>query len=86
MSWNDQLFFFFTDLQGQAADLNLLQEKIATSSDPAKMENEYKAIQAQNEKDVYEVEQIFEQVKVNKEKISALEKEIQSVGKHTDCF
>jgi len=68
------------ELQGQAADLNLLQEKIATSSDPSQMESELKSLTNENERESHQVERIFEDVKSVKEKVAALEKAIQIVS------
>jgi len=68
------------ELQGQAADLNLLQEKIATSSDPSQMEFELKSLTNENERESHQVERIFEDVKSVKEKVAALEKAIQIVS------
>lgn len=67
------------DLQGQAADLNLLQEKIATSSDPSQMETELQSLLIQNEREAHDAEEMFEVTKTVKEKIATLEKEIQMV-------
>lgn len=66
-----------TDLQSQAADLNLLQEKIAISSDASQMEIELQSLLIQNEREAHEAEDIFEIVKAVKEKIASLEREIQ---------
>ena len=68
------------ELQGQAADLNLLQEKIATSSDPSQMEAELKSLTNENERESHQVERIFEDVKSVKEKVATLEKAIQIVS------
>lgn len=68
------------ELQGQAADLNLLQEKIATSSDPSQMEAELHLLANENERESLQVEHIFEDVKNSKEKVAALEKAIQIVN------
>jgi predicted nucleic acid-binding Zn-ribbon protein len=68
------------ELQGQAADLNLLQEKISTSSDPSQMEGELKSLTNDNERESHQVERIFEDVKSVKEKVAALEKAIQIVS------
>ena len=69
----------FLGLQGQAADLNLLQEKITTSSDPSRMEHDIQMLLAQNEKEGYGAEQIFYDVKSLKEKVAALERDYQLV-------
>jgi len=66
-------------LQGQAADLNLLQEKIATSSDPSQMESELQSLLVQNERESNEVEQVFDDIKTVKEKLGVLERDIQRV-------
>lgn len=66
-------------MQSQAADLNLLQEKIAISSDASQMEIELQSLLIQNEREAHEAEDIFEIVKAVKEKIASLEREIQMV-------
>ena len=60
--------------------MNLLQEVIATTSDPSKMDKDYRSLQTVNEKKVYELEAIFDEVKVNRGKIGQLEKELQAVS------
>ena len=68
------------ELQGQAADLNLLQEKITTSiSDPSQMESEIQSLLIQNEREAYEVEHIFYDLKAVKEKLATLERELHLV-------
>lgn len=68
-------------MQSQAADLNLLQEKIAISSDASQMEIELQSLLIQNEREAHEAEDIFEIVKTVKDKIASLERDIQTV-----CF
>jgi hypothetical protein len=68
------------DLQSQAAALNLLQEKIAISSDAAQMEIELQSLLVQNEREAHDAEDLFDVVKTVKEKIAALEREIQMVS------
>ena len=59
--------------------MNLLQEKIATSSDHSQMESELQSLLVQNEREAHEVEQIFDDIKSAKDKVGALEREIQAV-------
>jgi len=59
--------------------LNLLQEKIATSSDPSQMESELQSLLVQNERESNEVEQVFDDIKTVKEKLGVLERDIQRV-------
>lgn len=74
------------DLQGQAADLNLLQEKITTSGDPSRMEYDIQLLMVDNEREAYEAEQIFYDVKSLKEKVASLEKDYQLVMGHFTSF
>lgn len=60
--------------------MNLLQEKIATSSDPSQMESELQSLLVQNERESHEVEQVFDDIKTVKEKLGVLEREIQGVA------
>jgi hypothetical protein len=75
-----KFFCFELDLQSQAADLNLLQEKIAISSDASQMEIELQSLLVQNEREAHEAEDLFDAVKTIKEKMAALEREIQMVS------
>ncbi|XP_046656187.1 intraflagellar transport protein 74 homolog [Daphnia pulicaria] len=75
-----------TDLQSQAADLNLLQEKIAISSDAAQMEIELQSLLVQNEREAHDAEDLFDVVKTVKEKIAALEREIQMENDEAEKF
>lgn len=59
--------------------MNLLQEKIATSSDPSQMESELQSLLVQNERESNEVEQVFDDIKTVKEKLGVLERDIQRV-------
>lgn len=59
--------------------MNLLQEKIATSSDPSQMESELQSLLVQNERESHEVEQVFDDIKTVKEKLGVLERDIQRV-------
>lgn len=67
-------------MQGQAADLNLLQEKIATSTDASQMENELQLLLLQNEREAHDAEETFEVIKSVKEKMINLERDIQTVS------
>lgn len=66
-------------MQGQAADLNLLQEKIATSTDASQMESELQSLLVQNEREAHDAEETFEVIKSVKEKMINLERDIQMV-------
>lgn len=66
-------------MQGQAADLNVLQEKIATSSDISQMESELQSLLTHNEREAHQVEQILDDVKAAKERFTLIEREIQMV-------
>lgn len=66
-------------MQGQAADLNVLQEKISTSSDVSQMESELQSLLIHNEREAHEVEQILDDVKAAKERLALIEREIQMV-------
>ena len=66
-------------MQGQAADLNLLQERITTSSDPSQMDYDIQSFLVSNEKEAFEAEQIFYDVKSLREKVASLERDIQQV-------
>lgn len=59
--------------------MNLLQEKIATSTDPSQMESELQSLLVQNERESHEVEQVFDDIKTVKEKLGVLERDIQGV-------
>lgn len=74
------------ELQGQAADLNLLQEKIATSSDASQMDSELQSLLVQNEREAHEVEQVFDDIKAMKEKIAALERDVQTENDVAERF
>ena len=73
-------------MQGQAADLNLLQEKISTSSDPSQMDSELQSLLVQNEREAHDVEQIFDDIKAAKEKVSNLERDIQAENDASERF
>lgn len=60
--------------------MNLLQEKIATSSDPSQMESELQSLLVQNEREAHDAEEIFDVIKSVKEKMTVLEREIQTVS------
>ena len=60
--------------------MNLLQEKIATSSDPSQMESELQSLLVQNEREAHEAEEMFDVIKSAKEKIALLERDIQTVS------
>ena len=67
------------DLQGQVADLNLLQEKMATSTDASQMEAQLESVLVDNERQSRETDDLFDSVKTAKERVAHLERDIQQV-------
>lgn len=61
--------------------MNLLQEKMATSTDASQMEAQLQLLVVDNERQAREAEDLYDLVKTAKEKVAITEREIQRVSR-----
>ncbi|XP_029640169.1 intraflagellar transport protein 74 homolog [Octopus sinensis] len=64
------------DLQGELGDYNTLVDKLTTDEDIQDVNYDYNDLRVQNEKEVKDIERLFEATKEKEKQISKLEKEL----------